>query len=206
MGDSEVANGKEWDGVPISSDAIKLSHSMCWRWWIWSLVGSGLATHSPTLWGWFSTMFANGVQRFSSNNYFYGPLAFSFVASSARLDSHEKHEIAHQSSLQAICWIPFENQQWPKVFHHWSFSTTSQRGIKIALYPKIHQMSSLDTLIHTVFLALKINYIIQGYMDDRAILTTKNTIVNYLNIQIAEVVLRWKHIFLSANSVEIGDD
>jgi hypothetical protein len=37
--------------------------------------------------------------------------------------------------------------------------------VEIALYPKIHQAPSLDTLIHTVFSALAINYANQGYMD-----------------------------------------
>jgi len=46
-------------------------------------------------------------------------------------------------------------------------------GVKIALYPEIHQAPSLKTLIHAVFPALAINYANQGYMDGRAILTTK---------------------------------
>jgi hypothetical protein len=37
--------------------------------------------------------------------------------------------------------------------------------VKIALYLEIHQAPSLNTLIHTVFLALAINYANQGYMD-----------------------------------------
>jgi hypothetical protein len=60
--------------------------------------------------------------------------------------------------------------------------------IKIALYSEIHQAPSLDTLIHVVFPALAINYANQGYMDGRAILTTKNAVVNFLNTQIAEIV------------------
>jgi hypothetical protein len=63
-------------------------------------------------------------------------------------------------------------------------------GVEIALYPEIHQAPSLDTLIHVVFPALAINYTNQGYMDGQTILTTKNTIVNSLNTQIAEVVPR----------------
>jgi len=43
-------------------------------------------------------------------------------------------------------------------------------------------------------------------MDGRAILTTKNTVVNFLNTQIVEVVLGQKHIFLSIDSVETRDD
>jgi len=79
-------------------------------------------------------------------------------------------------------------------------------GIKIALYPKIHQAPSLDTFIHVVFPILAINYTNQGYMDSRAILTTKNTIVNSLNTQIVEAMLEQEHVFLSAGSVETGDD
>jgi len=54
-------------------------------------------------------------------------------------------------------------------------------GVEIALYPKIHQAPSLETLIHAVFPALAINYANQGYMDGRTILTTKNKFVNSLN-------------------------
>jgi ATP-dependent DNA helicase PIF1 len=79
-------------------------------------------------------------------------------------------------------------------------------GVEIALYLEIHQTPSLDTLIHNVFPALAINYTNQGYMDGRAILTTKNTIVNSLNTQIVEVVPGREHIFLSADSVETRDD
>jgi len=43
-------------------------------------------------------------------------------------------------------------------------------------------------------------------MDGRAILTTKNTIMNSLNTQIVEVVPGQEHIFLSTNSVETRDD
>jgi hypothetical protein len=38
-------------------------------------------------------------------------------------------------------------------------------GVKIALYPKMHQAPSLDTFIHAVFPALAINYANQGYMN-----------------------------------------
>jgi hypothetical protein len=55
-------------------------------------------------------------------------------------------------------------------------------GIKITLYLEIHQVPSLDTLIHVVFPTPTINYANQGYMDGRVILTTKNIIVNSLNI------------------------
>jgi hypothetical protein len=78
--------------------------------------------------------------------------------------------------------------------------------IEIALYPEIHQAPSLDTLIHVIFLALAINYANQGYMDGQTILTTKNTIMNSLNTQIAEVVPRQEDVFLSTDSVETGDN
>ncbi len=55
-------------------------------------------------------------------------------------------------------------------------------GVKIAVYLEIHQTPFLNTFIHVVFLALVINYANQGYMDGQAIMTTKNTIVNSLNI------------------------
>jgi ATP-dependent DNA helicase PIF1 len=64
----------------------------------------------------------------------------------------------------------------------------------------------LDTFIDVVFLALTINYANQGYMDGRAILTIKNTIVNSLNTQIVEAVPGREHVFLSANLVETRDN
>jgi hypothetical protein len=60
-------------------------------------------------------------------------------------------------------------------------------GVEFTLYLEIYQAPSLDTFMHVVFLALAINYANQGYMDGRTILTTKNTIVNSLNIQIVKV-------------------
>jgi hypothetical protein len=79
-------------------------------------------------------------------------------------------------------------------------------GVEIALYPEIHQAPSLKTFIHVVFSTLAINYVNLGYMNDRAILTTKNTVVNSLNTQIVEAVLKQEHVFLSADLVEMGDD
>jgi ATP-dependent DNA helicase PIF1 len=79
-------------------------------------------------------------------------------------------------------------------------------GVEIALYPKIHQAPSLDTLIHVVFFALAINYTNQGYMDGRAILTTKNTVMNSLNTQIAKAMPMREHVFLSTDSMETRDD
>ncbi len=54
-------------------------------------------------------------------------------------------------------------------------------GVNITLYTEIHQAPSLDTLIHVVFPSLAINYTNQGYMDNQAILKTKNIIANSLN-------------------------
>jgi hypothetical protein len=73
-------------------------------------------------------MSTSGVQRLSGNNRFCGLLTFGFVAWSARLDSHVKHEITRRSLLQAVCRVPSKSQQWLRVFHHWSFSTRSRRG------------------------------------------------------------------------------
>jgi hypothetical protein len=70
-------------------------------------------------------------------------------------------------------------------------------GIEIALYPEIHQAPSLNTLIHTVFPTMVVNYTNQGYMDGRAILTQKKTIVNSLNTQIVEAMPGREHLFFS---------
>jgi hypothetical protein len=53
--------------------------------------------------------------------------------------------------------------------------------VEVTLYSKIHQAPSIHTFIHAIFPTLVINYANQGYMDGRAILTTKNIIVNSLN-------------------------
>jgi hypothetical protein len=79
-------------------------------------------------------------------------------------------------------------------------------GVEIALYPEIHQAPSLDTFIHVVFMALTINYANQRYMDSRAILTTKNTAMNYLNTQIVKAVPGQEHVFLSIDLLETGDN
>jgi hypothetical protein len=75
------------------------------------------------------------------------------------------------------------NGQESSIIDHFPPETDTKPsiGVEIALYPEIHQAPSLDTLIHDVFPALAINYANQGYMDGRAILTTKNTIVNSFN-------------------------
>jgi ATP-dependent DNA helicase PIF1 len=100
------------------------------------------------------------------------------------------------------------NGQESSIIDHFPPEANAKRsiGVEIALYPEIHQAPSLKTLIHAVFPALAINYTNQGYMDGRAILTTKNTVVNSLHIQIVEAVPGQEHIFLSTNSVETGDD
>jgi ATP-dependent DNA helicase PIF1 len=43
-------------------------------------------------------------------------------------------------------------------------------------------------------------------MDNRTILTTKNIVMNFFNTQIVEAVPKQEHVFLSANSMETGDD
>jgi len=53
---------------------------------------------------------------------------------------------------------------------------------------------------------LAINCANQGYMDSRAILTTKNIVVNSLNTQIIKAMPEQEHVFLSADLVETGDD
>jgi len=70
-------------------------------------------------------------------------------------------------------------------------------GVEIALYPEIHQAPSLEAFIHTVFPALAINYSNQGYIDDRAILTTKNTVVNSLHSFCRGCAWAKAHIFVS---------
>jgi hypothetical protein len=155
-------------------------------------------------------MFANGVQRLSGINHFYSPLVFIFLASSAHLDSNGKHEFTHQSFFQVVCWVPSKSRQWPKIFRHRSFSTRSQHKTlnwnQDRLILGIHQAPFLNTFIHVVFLALAINYTNQRYMDDRVILTTKNIVVNSLNTYIGKAMPKQKHIFLSTNSMEMGDD
>jgi hypothetical protein len=110
---------------------------------------------------------------------------FNFVASSARFDSHEKHEIARRSLSRpyAKYLLKVGNGQESSIIDHFPPEANAEPsiGVEIALYPKIHQAPSLDTFIHVIFSALTINYANQGYMDGRAILTTKNTIVNSLN-------------------------
>jgi len=100
------------------------------------------------------------------------------------------------------------NGQESSIIDHFPLESNTEPSIriKIALYPEIHQVPSLDTPIHIVFPALAINYANKGYMDDRTILIKKNTIVNFFNTQIAEVVLGREHVFLLADSVEMGDD
>jgi ATP-dependent DNA helicase PIF1 len=100
------------------------------------------------------------------------------------------------------------NGQESSIIDHFPLEADTEPSVRveIALHSEIHQAPSLDTLIHVVFLALAINYTNQGYMDGRAILTTKNTIVNSFNTQITEVVPGRKHVFLLANSMETGDD
>jgi hypothetical protein len=112
------------------------------------------------------------------------------------------------SKLYAKYLLRVGNGQESSIINHFPPKANAKPsiGVEIALYPEIHQAPSLKTLMHAVFLALAINYANQGYMDGRAILTTKNTVMNSFNTQIIEVVPRQEHIFLSADSVETGDD
>jgi hypothetical protein len=99
------------------------------------------------------------------------------------------------------------NGQESSIIHHFppKADAEPQVKVKIALYLEIHRTPSLNTLIQVIFPSLAINYVNQGYMDDRAIVKIKNTIVNSLNTLIVEVVLGRKHVFLSTDS-ETGDD
>ncbi len=101
-----------------------------------------------------------------------------------------------------------DNGQKSSIFDHFPLEVNEEPLVEVEItsYPEIHQAPSLDTFIHVVFPALAINYANQGYMDGQAILTTKNIIVNFLDIQIAEAVPGREHIFLSVNSMEMGDD
>ncbi len=87
-------------------------------------------------------------------------------------------------------FLKVDNGQKSSIIDHFPPKADAEPsiGVDITLYPEIHQAPSLETLIHTVFPALAINYANQGYMDDRAILTIKNIVVNSLNTQIVEIV------------------
>jgi hypothetical protein len=63
--------------------------------------------------------------------------------------------------------LKLRNGQESSIIDHFppEADAESSIGVKIALYPKIHQAPSLETLIHVVFPALAINYVNQGYMD-----------------------------------------
>ncbi len=112
------------------------------------------------------------------------------------------------SRLYAEHLLRVDNGQEFSIIDHFppEANMESSIGVEIALYPKIHQAPSLDTLIHAVFPALAINYANLGYMDGQTILTIKNIVVNFLNTQIVEVVAGREHVFLLADSVETGDD
>jgi hypothetical protein len=88
-------------------------------------------------------------------------------------------------------FLRVDNGQESSIIDHFPLEADTKPSVRveISLYLEIHQAPSLNTLIHAVFPTLTINYANQGYMDDRAILTTKNTIMNFLNTQIAEVAL-----------------
>jgi hypothetical protein len=155
-------------------------------------------------------MSANGVKRLLGSNRFYSPLTFGFVASSVHL-TLTKNMRLHANPLSkpyVEYLLRVNNGQESSIIDHFPLEVDAKPlvEVEITLYPEIHQAPSLDTLIHAVFLTLAINYANQGYMDGRTILTTKNTIVNSLNTQIAEAVPGREHVFLSADSVETGND
>ncbi len=132
------------------------------------------------------------------------------MASNARLDSHEKMRLCIDPLPQSYdeYLLRVGNGQESSIIDHFPPKADMEPlvGVENNLYPEIHQAPSLDTLIHVAFLALAITYANQGYMDGRTILTTKNTIVNSLNIQIVEVVPGREHLFLLVDLVEMKDD
>jgi hypothetical protein len=79
-------------------------------------------------------------------------------------------------------------------------------GVEIGLFPGIACRTSLDGLINMVFAGLGVHYADAGYMDGRAILTAKNVYVNRINTEIATTMPGEEHVFLSADTVEVGDD
>jgi ATP-dependent DNA helicase PIF1 len=79
-------------------------------------------------------------------------------------------------------------------------------GVEIGLFPGIACRTSLDGLINMVFAGLGVHYADTGYMDGRAILTAKNVYVNRINTEIATTMPGEEHVFLSADTVEAGDD
>jgi hypothetical protein len=79
-------------------------------------------------------------------------------------------------------------------------------GIEIGLFPGIARRANLDGFISSVFPDLPNRYAEEGYMDGRAILTTKNVVVNHINTDIAAGMHGDEHVFFSADTVEAGDD
>ncbi len=124
------------------------------------------------------------------------------------LTENMKLRVNPLSKLYAEYFLRVGNGQESSIIDHFppQADTKPSIGVEIALYLEIHQEPSLKTFIHAIFPALAINYANQGYMDGRAILTTKNTVVNSFNTQIVEVMPGQEHIFLSADSMETGDD
>jgi ATP-dependent DNA helicase PIF1 len=154
-------------------------------------------------------MSGSGVQRLLGNNRFCGLLTFDFVALHVLSLTKNMRLRADPLSRPYVEYLLRINiGQESLIIDHFPPEADAKPLVRVemALYSEIHQTPSLDTLIHTVFLALAINYTNQGYMDGQAILTTKNIIVNSLNTQIVEAVLGQEHIFLLADLVEMGDD
>jgi len=115
-------------------------------------------------------MSANSVQKLSGSNRLCGPLTFSFVALSARLDSHENMRLRANplSRPYAEYLLRIGNGEESSIIDHFPLKIDAKPfvEVEIALYPKIHQVPSLDTFIHIIFLTLAINYANQGYMDN----------------------------------------
>ncbi|KAI9922282.1 hypothetical protein PsorP6_000562 [Peronosclerospora sorghi] len=61
-------------------------------------------------------------------------------------------------------------------------------GVEIALYAGITRCETLVALINKVYPSLPLHFAEQGYVDGRAILTTKNAEVNQLNDMIAALI------------------
>ncbi len=96
------------------------------------------------------------------SNHFYGLLAFNFVASNARLDSHEKMKLCTDPFSQSYAeyLLKVSNGQEFSIINHFPPKADAEPlvGVEINLYLEIHQAPSLDTLIHVVFSTLAINY------------------------------------------------
>jgi hypothetical protein len=141
------------------------------------------------------------VSRGSWATIIYAALSRSMLWHQVRiliLTENMKLRIDPLSTLYVEYFLRIGNGQESSIIDHFPLEANVEPlvGFKIALYPEIHQAPSLDTFIHVVFPALTISYTNQGYMDGRAILTTKNIVVNSFNTQIIEALPMQEHVFL----------